>query len=61
MKALAQGADACLLGRAWAYALAARGEAGVSAMLNTMKQEMHVAMALTGHRQVREIGRDAIA
>tara|TARA_R110002110_G_scaffold79145_6_gene207056 strand:+ start:4132 stop:5286 length:1155 start_codon:yes stop_codon:yes gene_type:complete len=61
VKALAQGADACLLGRAWAYALAARGEAGVSAMLNTMKQEMHVAMALTGHRQVREIGRDAIA
>ncbi|MEX0839412.1 MAG: L-lactate dehydrogenase, partial [Parvibaculum sp.] len=29
VKALAQGADACLLGRAWAFALAARGEAGV--------------------------------
>jgi L-lactate dehydrogenase (cytochrome) len=61
VKAVAQGADACLLGRAWAFALAARGEAGVKAMLGTMRQEMHVAMALTGHTKVSEIGRATIA
>ena len=61
VKAVAQGADACLLGRAWAFALAARGEAGVRAMLGTMRQEMHVAMALTGHTKVSEIGRETIA
>lgn len=61
VKAVAQGADACLLGRAWAFALAARGEAGVKAMLGTMRSEMNVAMALTGHTKVSEIGRATIA
>ncbi len=61
VKAVAQGADACLLGRAWAFALAARGEAGVKAMLGTMRSEMNVAMALTGHTKVSEIGRETIA
>lgn len=61
VKALAMGADACLMGRAWVYALAARGEAGVTAMLGTMRQEMHVAMALTGCTNRKEIDRSAIA
>lgn len=61
VKALALGADACLMGRPWVYALAARGEAGVSAMLGTMKQEMHVAMALTGSTKTSEIDKSAIA
>src|SRR5256885_7038214 len=55
------GADGVLLGRAWAYALAARGEAGVAAMLAIIKEELEVAMALTGQNDVRaldnEIGR----
>lgn len=61
VKALAMGADACLMGRPWVYALAARGEAGVTAMLGTMRQEMHVAMALTGSTSRKEIDRSAIA
>jgi L-lactate dehydrogenase (cytochrome) len=58
LKALALGADAVLLGRAWAYALAARGEAGVAAMLANIKEELEVAMALSGQRDVRALDRD---
>jgi L-lactate dehydrogenase (cytochrome) len=45
---LALGADFVLLGRAWAYALAARGQAGVAHVLKLIDAEMRVAMALTG-------------
>ncbi len=55
VKALACGADACMIGRAWSYALAARGEQGVSHILDIMKKEMHVAMSLTGVNRVEEI------
>lgn len=58
LRALALGADSVLLGRAWAYALAARGEAGVSQMLAILKEELEVAMALTGQRDVRALDRD---
>lgn len=61
VKALALGADACLLGRAWAWALAARGEAGVTHVIATMRQEIEVALALTGVADVRQLGRDALA
>jgi L-lactate dehydrogenase (cytochrome) len=56
VRMLALGADAVLLGRAWAYALGARGEAGVSHMLQLVEAEMRVAMALTGCRRISEIG-----
>ncbi len=58
LRALALGADSVLLGRAWAYALAARGEAGVSQMLAILKEELEVAMALTGQSDVRALDRD---
>jgi len=58
---LALGADGVLLGRAWAYALAARGEAGVSHVLNLMAAEMKVAMALTGVTCVDQLDRKALA
>ena len=48
LKARAMGADATLIGRPWVYAVAARGEQGVSSLLNTMHSEMRVSMALTG-------------
>lgn len=48
VRMLALGADGVLLGRAWVYALAARGEAGVAHMLRLIEAEMRVAMALTG-------------
>lgn len=58
LRAMALGADSILLGRAWAYALAARGEAGVSQMLAILKEELEVAMALTGQSDVRSLDRD---
>ena len=48
LKALASGAKACLIGRAWAFALAAGGEAGVAHMLNILRAELRMAMSLTG-------------
>ena len=55
LKALALGADGCLLGRAWAYALAAGGEAGVAHVLDILRKEMQVAMALTGCTRVSDL------
>ncbi len=60
VKALAMGADACMIGRAWAYALAARGEQGVSHVLDIMKSEMRVAMSLTGVEKVSEINEEIL-
>ena len=57
LKALALGAKACLIGRAWAYALGAGGEAGVARMLDVMRSELRVAMSLTGCLDVRDAGR----
>jgi L-lactate dehydrogenase (cytochrome) len=58
LRALALGADGVLLGRAWAWALAAKGEAGVAAMLAIIKEELEVAMALTGQSDVRALDSD---
>jgi len=61
VKALALGAKACLIGRAWAWALGARGEAGVAHMLSLLRQEMLIAMSLTGCADVRAAGRELLA
>lgn len=61
VRMLALGADGVLIGRAWAYALAARGEAGVAHVLNLMAAEMKVAMALTGVTRVDQLDRKALA
>ncbi|HEX5378855.1 MAG TPA: L-lactate dehydrogenase [Phenylobacterium sp.] len=53
LKALALGARACFVGRPWAYALGAGGEAMVSRMLGTLKSELATAMILTGCDDVR--------
>ena len=55
VRMLALGADFVLLGRAWAYALAGRGEAGVAHVLKLIEAEMRVAMALTGATTIAEI------
>jgi L-lactate dehydrogenase (cytochrome) len=60
VRLLALGADGVLLGRAWAYALAAAGEAGVAHVLRLIEAEMRVAMALTGVTRVSEINRDCL-
>ncbi len=47
-KALACGARAVMIGRAWAYALAARGEAGVGEVLALLRRELEVTLMLLG-------------
>jgi L-lactate dehydrogenase (cytochrome) len=61
VRMLALGAKGVLLGRAWIYALAAAGGAGVEQLLALIEKEMRVAMALTGTTDVRELGRDHLA
>jgi L-lactate dehydrogenase (cytochrome) len=56
VRMLALGARGVLLGRAWAYALAAGGRAGVAHMLQLIGAEMRVAMALTGVARIGDIG-----
>lgn len=60
VRMLALGAHGVLLGRAWVYALAARGEAGVSHMLQLVEAEMRVAMALTSCTSIDRITGDAL-
>ena len=57
VRMLALGADGVLLGRAWAYALAGRGQAGVTHVLQLIEKEMRVAMALCGVTRVEDIDR----
>ena len=60
VRMLALGAKGVLLGRAWAFALAARGEKGVAHVLEIVKKEMSIGMALTGATNVGELSRDSI-
>jgi L-lactate dehydrogenase (cytochrome) len=61
VRMLALGARGVLLGRAWAFALAAGGQAGVAQMLELVKAEMRVAMALTGCNRIEDIGPHCLA
>jgi L-lactate dehydrogenase (cytochrome) len=55
VRLLALGARGVLLGRAWVYALAGGGEAGVAHVLRLIETEMRVAMVLTGVARVADI------
>jgi L-lactate dehydrogenase (cytochrome) len=57
---LALGADFVLMGRAWMYAMAAQGGAGVAHVLKLLDAEMRVAMALTGFTNIGDIDRSAL-
>ncbi|WP_315386208.1 FMN-dependent L-lactate dehydrogenase LldD [uncultured Stenotrophomonas sp.] len=61
VRMLALGADGVLLGRAFVYALATHGEAGVANLLDLIAKEMRVAMTLTGARTLADISEDALA
>ena len=60
LKALALGARATLIGRAFAYGLGAMGEAGVTRALEIIQRELDVTMALCGLRSVREANRSIL-
>ncbi len=60
VRMLALGADFVLLGRAWAYALAASGGAGVAHALKLIEAEMRVAMALTACTRIKDINEEIL-
>lgn len=60
VRMLALGAKGVLLGRAWVYALAAEGEAGVAKLLDLIRKEMIVAMTLTGVNRIEAIDRSIL-
>ena len=55
VRMLALGADCTMIGRAFIYALAAAGGAGVSHLLDLLEKEMRVAMTLTSVKDVAQI------
>ncbi|MGA2836383.1 MAG: L-lactate dehydrogenase [Acidimicrobiales bacterium] len=59
-KFLALGARACLVGRAWAWSVAAGGQRGVSHALAIMRSELTVALALCGVTDVADLDRSAL-
>ncbi|TPG55016.1 FMN-dependent L-lactate dehydrogenase LldD [Sphingomonas glacialis] len=61
VRLLALGARGVLLGRAWLWALAARGEAGVDEMLTMLTHEMRVVMTLAGCNGIEALDRTNIA
>lgn len=60
VRMIALGADTVLLGRAFIYALAVAGEAGVTHLLDLIEKEIRVAMTLTGVKSISEITRDSL-
>jgi L-lactate dehydrogenase (cytochrome) len=60
LKALALGARAGLIGKAFLYGLGAKGEAGVTQAIEIIRRELSVTMALTGQRDARSISPDVL-
>jgi L-lactate dehydrogenase (cytochrome) len=60
VRALALGARACLVGRAYVYGLGAGGKNGVVQAIDILKKELSVTMALTGVNRIAEIGPQVI-
>ena len=61
LKALAMGARAVLIGRPYLWGLAAGGEAGVSHVLELLRDELSLSMALAGRPTIASIDRTLIA
>ena len=55
LRALALGAQACLIGKSFLYALAAMGGRGVTLALNLLRKELEVTLALTGCTHIRQV------
>ncbi len=61
MRAIALGAKACMIGRAYIYGLGAAGEQGVAKAIDLIRKEFEVTMGLTGTTRVGEIDRRVLA
>jgi L-lactate dehydrogenase (cytochrome) len=60
VKAVALGANGVLIGRPWAWALAASGEQGVLGLLAVIRKEIEITMALMGVNRIDELTPDLI-
>ena len=60
LKAVALGAQAAWIGRAFVYGLGAMGEAGVTKALEIMAKELDVTMALCGETDITKVGRNIL-
>ena len=60
MKALAMGAKAVLVGRPVLWGLAAGGQPGVEKALALLRDELDLAMALSGCRTLKDLNRDLL-
>ena len=60
LKARALGARGAYIGRAFLYGLGAMGQAGVQCALEIIHKELDVTMALCGHRDIENVGRDIL-
>jgi L-lactate dehydrogenase (cytochrome) len=61
LRALALGARSAMIGRAYVYGIGAAGQAGAAAAIEAIRNELDVSMALTGTRNVADIGRQVLA
>lgn len=61
LRALALGARACLIGKAYLYGLGAGGRAGVAKAIDVIRKELDVSMALTGVSRIDQIDRRVLA
>ena len=57
LKAKALGADAVLIGRPYAYALAVGGRRGVEELIQNLMAEIDLGLALAGGHSVRDLDR----
>src|SRR3954463_14567646 len=57
LKAMALGADAVLLGRPYAYALAVGGQRGVEELIQNLMAEIDLNLALAGAHSIRDLDR----
>lgn len=57
IKAIALGADACLIGRPWVYGLAAKGEEGVGLVIDILASEVTRTLQLLGCKSINDVSR----
>lgn len=60
VKALAMGAKACLIGRGYAYGLAANGQAGVESSIEFLRKEMASTIAMLGYTRLDQLSRECL-
>jgi len=61
VKAIALGAQACMIGRAYLYGLGAAGERGVDHVLAMLDADVRRTMALLGVRTISDLSRECLA